>query len=164
MQVVAAVVAAVVVVEGDKMEVKSYIKRRFWLEKARHLKKGEVDIVFEHVITFMTLASEGKKPYLTSYIVDEAWHTFILFTSEYVKFCQDVFGKYIHHSPSISNGGYKDDLERIFATWDLYESRGLDMGVFSIDQKLKITGSDYKPVIKVAKNLVKINGVDYYRQ
>ena len=32
--------------------------------------------------------------------VDEAWHQFILFTAEYVAFCQRYFGRYVHHRPS----------------------------------------------------------------
>jgi hypothetical protein len=33
-------------------------------------------------------------------LVDEMWHTFILFTSEYHKFCEAHFGHYIHHDPT----------------------------------------------------------------
>jgi hypothetical protein len=32
--------------------------------------------------------------------VDEVWHQFVLFTWEYVNFCQNFFGRYIHHNPS----------------------------------------------------------------
>jgi hypothetical protein len=32
--------------------------------------------------------------------VDEVWHQFILFTAQYLDFCQRFFGRYIHHSPS----------------------------------------------------------------
>ena len=35
--------------------------------------------------------------------VDEVWHQFILFTEEYHDFCQNIAGKYIHHSPSTSS-------------------------------------------------------------
>src|SRR5262249_54038232 len=31
--------------------------------------------------------------------VDEVWHQFVLFTWEYVKFCTQFFGRYIHHAP-----------------------------------------------------------------
>src|SRR3990167_4156190 len=33
-------------------------------------------------------------------IMDEYWHTFVLHTRDYKKFCQDQFGFFIHHSPS----------------------------------------------------------------
>lgn len=32
--------------------------------------------------------------------VDEAWHQFVLFTSQYIDFCHRYFGKYLHHNPS----------------------------------------------------------------
>lgn len=33
--------------------------------------------------------------------IDEAWHTFILFTREYTAFCNQIAGRYIHHNPRI---------------------------------------------------------------
>lgn len=33
--------------------------------------------------------------------VDNLWHTFLLFTKEYQRFCNDMFGKFIHHDPVI---------------------------------------------------------------
>lgn len=32
-------------------------------------------------------------------IIDEMWHTFILFTSEYTSYCEEYYGGYIHHAP-----------------------------------------------------------------
>lgn len=34
-------------------------------------------------------------------IVDEMWHIFILFTAEYRQFCQDFFGRFVDHTPSL---------------------------------------------------------------
>ena len=33
-------------------------------------------------------------------LMDEMWHTFILFTKEYSEYCHSNFGFYIHHSPT----------------------------------------------------------------
>lgn len=33
-------------------------------------------------------------------LIDEMWHTFILFTREYHEFCLKHFGRYIHHGPT----------------------------------------------------------------
>ena len=33
-------------------------------------------------------------------LLDEMWHTFILFTMDYQKFCKQYFGFYINHSPT----------------------------------------------------------------
>jgi len=34
--------------------------------------------------------------------IDECWHQFALYTTEYAAFCRRYFGKYLHHSPSNS--------------------------------------------------------------
>lgn len=36
--------------------------------------------------------------------LDDFWHEHILDTKKYVKDCDDVFGKYIHHNPHFSGG------------------------------------------------------------
>ncbi|MFK7772418.1 MAG: hypothetical protein AB8F94_09770 [Saprospiraceae bacterium] len=50
------------------------------------------------------LNSEEKMPPLfvdeSLVIVDEMWHTFILYTIEYRKFCQENFGFFIDHTPT----------------------------------------------------------------
>ena len=33
-------------------------------------------------------------------IIDEMWHNFLLFSREYMKYCHDCFGCYIHHNPT----------------------------------------------------------------
>jgi hypothetical protein len=33
-------------------------------------------------------------------LIDEMWHTFILFTREYHEFCDTYFGRYVHHDPT----------------------------------------------------------------
>lgn len=33
-------------------------------------------------------------------IIDEVWHTFILYTGDYFHFCNHYFGRYIHHAPT----------------------------------------------------------------
>lgn len=42
--------------------------------------------------------------------IDEAWHAHILHTKQYRLFCQDVFGKFLEHTPS------SESLEASFAS------------------------------------------------
>ena len=35
--------------------------------------------------------------------VDNLWHTFLLFTHEYQNFCQEMFGQFQHHCPTINH-------------------------------------------------------------
>ena len=32
--------------------------------------------------------------------IDDMWHTFLLFTKDYISFCQQYLGKFFHHSPN----------------------------------------------------------------
>ena len=32
--------------------------------------------------------------------IDEVWHTFILYTRDYAKWCNEVFGRFMHHVPT----------------------------------------------------------------
>ncbi len=32
--------------------------------------------------------------------IDDMWHTFLLFTKDYMMFCHQYFGRYCHHSPT----------------------------------------------------------------
>jgi hypothetical protein len=47
-----------------------------------------------------TILYTGGPVGMISPIVDEVWHAFILFTKDYAAFCDDVFGRFIHHAPN----------------------------------------------------------------
>src|SRR3954447_11798798 len=44
---------------------------------------------------------------MPSRAVDEAWHGFILCTARYAQFCDDAYGRFLHHHPE---GGAPDAL------------------------------------------------------
>jgi hypothetical protein len=61
----------------------------------------EARALFIEVKRYVVLGDVDKKIWtMYSHRVDEAWHQFVLFTVEYTKFCNQYFGRYIHHSPS----------------------------------------------------------------
>lgn len=41
--------------------------------------------------------------------IDEVWHQFVLFTHEYIAFCQRYFGSYVHHFPGNSPSAIPQD-------------------------------------------------------
>lgn len=45
-------------------------------------------------------------------IIDEMWHTFILITKDYARFCEDYFGEFLHHVPNMVDETAPIDLER----------------------------------------------------
>jgi hypothetical protein len=44
-----------------------------------------------------------------SEMVDPFWHAHILFTRDYVKFCDSIYGRYIHHEPLDKNDSIEVD-------------------------------------------------------
>lgn len=45
--------------------------------------------------------------------VDNLWHMFILFTKEYTHFCNNTFGRYIHHIPRIKENETLEDRQKV---------------------------------------------------
>lgn len=78
----------------------------------------QAKLALEEVAKFLILASRhGDGPLTPSPRLDLAWHEWILFTKEYLDFCQEHFGKMIHHEP----GGEPRNNQRQFqATLRLY--------------------------------------------
>lgn len=60
--------------------------------------------------------------------IDEAWHHHILFTREYTRDCQAIFGGYLHHSPSSNS----DPEEKLFM--EEAQSRTSDLYVQEFDE------------------------------
>jgi hypothetical protein len=62
----------------------------------------EGEALFAEVKRYLLLShlDPGVSWSMHSMRVDEAWHQFVLFTREYVDFCNRCFGAYMHHSPS----------------------------------------------------------------
>lgn len=55
---------------------------------------------------------------MPSQVVDDLWHEFILFTREYDTFCQQAFGHFLHHTPSVvlsQNQNSNDGLRRCWS-------------------------------------------------
>jgi hypothetical protein len=64
-----------------------------------------IEDAIEEFRKFLTIALiyPDKPIAMTSKIVDEVWHTFILFTRDYMTFTQNVFGSFLHHNPQTSS-------------------------------------------------------------
>ena len=64
-------------------------------------KRFEVDSnqLLTELIKYLIVTNKSNKTTSPSYLVDLAWHEFILFTKYYQQFCTKHFGKFIHHTP-----------------------------------------------------------------
>lgn len=52
-------------------------------------------------------------------VVDNYWHTFLLFTREYLSFCNEIGSSFIHHVPKVKKDRNKKDGD-FLTTMDLY--------------------------------------------
>jgi hypothetical protein len=64
----------------------------------------EAQALFTEVKRYIVLVRSDKRKSWKMYSlrIDEVWHQFVLFTWEYINFCERFFGGYIHHNPSNS--------------------------------------------------------------
>ena len=94
------------------------------------------------------LASGRKFVAMPSQIVDELWHEFILYTREYQQFCDQAFGRFMHHTPAAAMSPttarrIDDGLRR--AWWFACKDEGIDPKeatrlplLFELDGRLQI--------------------------
>jgi hypothetical protein len=54
---------------------------------------------FEELKKFLFICATKEGNFSPSFVIDDIWHTFILFTKDYANFCNDYLGKFIHHAP-----------------------------------------------------------------
>ncbi|HEU5060159.1 MAG TPA: hypothetical protein VFU21_26690 [Kofleriaceae bacterium] len=45
-------------------------------------------------------------------IIDEMWHTFVLFTEDYTEYCRSTFGRYLHHRPTTETEKRREKRQR----------------------------------------------------
>ena len=54
---------------------------------------------------------------MPSQVVDDLWHEFILYTKNYQTFCQQAFGRYMHHTPAAVLGQNQRNNDGLRRTW-----------------------------------------------
>lgn len=92
------------------------------------LPEHNTEAVLDEVLKFLSLISLSGKSLSPSLVVDLAWHEFILCTKLYHSFCNDKFGKYIHHTPG---GDIKENQSKFKQTIQTYiKSYGEPQAVF----------------------------------
>ena len=77
----------------------------------------EAEGVFRDTIRFLFLAgTTGAKNLVPTKRIDQGWHCFLLYTKDYMSFCESNFGRFIHHEPSRLNAPKKavDGAARTF--------------------------------------------------
>jgi hypothetical protein len=57
--------------------------------------------LFDDMIMFLWMASTTSEVRVPTPAIDEAWHVFLLFTKDYMSFCDQYCGGYMHHQPHL---------------------------------------------------------------
>lgn len=52
--------------------------------------------------------------------IDEFWHNHILYTREYARDCECIFGKFLHHDPSLPDEDVQVLVDQFHVTKQLY--------------------------------------------
>lgn len=67
------------------------------------LSKSDFPKVQSEFKKFMKLILRENGPFaVVDKRIDEFWHSFILFTPQYIKFCEETMGFFVHHQPRTS--------------------------------------------------------------
>ena len=78
-----------------------WLSQKLFIEKSNNAEQALLDFQ-------ATVFSSMKE-------IDDMWHTFILFTKDYTSFCQEYYGKYLHHQPTV-----KEEYKNIRDNFDDY--------------------------------------------
>lgn len=57
--------------------------------------------------------------------IDQMWHIFLLYTQDYMDFCQEYFGQYLHHLPDLVDN-MEDDKEEFKKNLEKFLSYSYD--------------------------------------
>jgi hypothetical protein len=69
------------------------------LVEKKGLNRSDANDLYADLMRFLYLCGTESKVLAPSERIDLAWHEFLLFTKEYQRFCQRMFGFFIHHNP-----------------------------------------------------------------
>jgi hypothetical protein len=65
----------------------------FWASQKHYLEKQ--DNPSDESLDFVFIMDEEMR------IIDDMWHIFLLYTQDYMDYCENYFGEYIHHLPDL---------------------------------------------------------------
>ena len=69
------------------------------IAKELECSKERAKILFNDLVLFLWMSSQTSEVRIPMPAIDEAWHTFLLFTKDYMEFCSKYCNTYMHHEP-----------------------------------------------------------------
>mgnify|MGYP003387872369 CR=1 FL=1 len=67
--------------------------------KELNMNEKEAKELFDDAKRFLFLSVTTDEKISPTTLIDEAWHTFLLYTKDYYDFCFKHFGRMVHHKP-----------------------------------------------------------------
>lgn len=137
------------------VEVEDHLTNRFlvgeklWARLTARLAKDQsielalAERIMDQTVGFLLLCSADPNGphYAPSPLVDEGWHTFILYTKEYATFCREVSSGFIHHEPFDEPGVAYETDGVIARTREAMKGFGLDPMLWEITEDYPRSGS-----------------------
>lgn len=68
--------------------------------KEEQIPEEEAQRRFDAMLQFLIVCAIANQPVSPSLPIDSAWHAFILHTRDYAHYCDEQFGRFIHHQPT----------------------------------------------------------------
>lgn len=78
--------------------------------KSEDCDKARAESIFQDTLRFLYICGTADGQWGPTQTIDTGWHEFLMFTRDYTDFCQENFGRFIHHVPN--RIGSKPDRER----------------------------------------------------
>lgn len=82
--------------------------------------EGDAARAFTELKKFLFICGVTSETLAPSMPVDKIWHQFILFTGDYMRFCNRHFNQMIHHTPEISVSHKVQKIKKAYSrTYDI---------------------------------------------
>lgn len=71
------------------------------IQKEQNIAREKAERIMDSALGFLHLCAKNPgKRFSPSPLVDVGWHTFLMYTQDYAKFCMQQAGRFIHHEPN----------------------------------------------------------------
>jgi hypothetical protein len=122
----------------DRMAARSLISDSLFRRLVNRIRTDQrvrhslAERIMDQTLAFLaTCARDHRDPLGPSPTVDIGWHTFLLYTKEYARFCDHIGGRFIHHVPDDDGVPTGDPIEILARTVSAIEDAG-----FRVDHEL----------------------------
>lgn len=69
--------------------------------RERGFSPRQCDEIVDGTVSFLKMCGDyPNRTFSPSPLVDIGWHEFLMYTREYQRFCEQIAGRFIHHSPT----------------------------------------------------------------